>query len=170
MGVVLPVLLMLWVTKPIHGMHTTVVAWIGVSVLLITHTLKNGKTWWQNDKAWETLIWIGGLLTMARSLKEHGFIDWFAQAVGAWFTDVSGITVLLVYGANLLLFDVQFFDVVGAHCRDGHGVFSGGARRGGTGDAHGRHIRVLFQSMWVYDQLLDGAGDYLLWSGLRITP
>ncbi len=27
---------------------------------------------------------------------------------------------------------------------------------GSTGDAHGRHIRVLFQSLWVYDQLLDG--------------
>ena len=113
MGVVLPVLLLLWVTKPLHGMHTTLVAWIGVSVLLTTNTEK-----WQdmvaNDKAWETLIWIGGLLTMARSLKEHGFIDWFAQAVGMWFADVSGITVVLIM-ALIYFYSMYSFSMLSAH-------------------------------------------------------
>ena len=113
MGIVLPILLLLWVTKPLHGMHTTVVAWIGVSVLLITNTEK-----WQdmvaNDKAWETLIWIGGLLTMARSLKEHGFIDWFAQAVGVWFADVSGITVVLIM-ALIYFYSMYSFSMLSAH-------------------------------------------------------
>lgn len=67
-----------------------------------------------NDKAWETLIWIGGLLTRARSLKEHGFIDWFAQAVGVWFTDVSGITVVLVM-ALVYFYSMYSFSMLSAH-------------------------------------------------------
>ena len=51
---------------------------------------------------------------MARSLKEHGFIDWFAQAVGVWFTDVSGLTVVLVM-ALIYFYSMYSFSMLSAH-------------------------------------------------------
>jgi DASS family divalent anion:Na+ symporter len=113
MAVVFVVLLLFWATKSLHGMHTTLVAWIGVSILLLTNTEK-----WQdiaeNDKAWDTLIWLGGLLTMANSLKEHGFIDWFAQSVGVWVAGISGITVVLVLGL-VYFYSMYSFSMLTAH-------------------------------------------------------
>ena len=113
MAGVFTVLLLLWGTKSFHGMHTTLVAWIGVSILLMTNTEK-----WQdiveNDKAWDTLIWLGGLLTMANSLKDYGFIDWFAQSVGVWVAGISGITVVLVLGL-VYFYSMYSFSMLTAH-------------------------------------------------------
>ena len=53
-------------------------------------------------------------------------------------------TVVLVMALIYFYSMYSFFDAVGAHCRNGHGGFSGGARRRSTGDAHGRYIRILF--------------------------
>ena len=71
-------LLVLWASGKVHGMHTGVVALMGVLILILTGTEK-----WQditgNKEAWDAMIWLGGMVCMAGLLKEYGFIAWFAS-------------------------------------------------------------------------------------------
>lgn len=112
-GFVLALLIILWSTGPIHGMHTTLVAWIGVCVLLLTNTEK----WPEmaaNSKAWDTLIWLGGLLTMANLLKAYGFVGWFADNVGTLIQGIDGITVTVVL-ALVYFYSMYMFSMLTAH-------------------------------------------------------
>ena len=82
MFVVLVSLLLLWTTKFAHGMGTSLVAWLGVIALL----LSGAQSWddvIKNYKAWDALVWLGGLLAMANMLLEYGFISWFVDNVTA---------------------------------------------------------------------------------------
>ncbi|MCH8128184.1 DASS family sodium-coupled anion symporter [candidate division KSB1 bacterium] len=113
MAAVFILLLGLWTTKPLHGMSTTLTAWIGISILLITQTTNWDRTI-KNDKAWDTLIWLGGLLTMANSLKTHGFIDWFALAMQGWVANIDGLTVTIVL-ALIYFYSMYAFSMLTAH-------------------------------------------------------
>ncbi|MDG2215116.1 MAG: DASS family sodium-coupled anion symporter, partial [Verrucomicrobiota bacterium] len=74
------VMLVLWASGKVHGMHTGVVALVGVLVLILTGTEK-----WEditgNKEAWDAMIWLGGMVCMAGLLKDHGFIAWFASSM-----------------------------------------------------------------------------------------
>jgi DASS family divalent anion:Na+ symporter len=115
MAGVFVLLILLWTTKGLHGMGTTTVALIGVCGLLITRTLS-----WdhiiQNKGAWDTLIWLGGLLAMANGLKKVGFIDWFAE--GSYeviqMTSLTGIGIMI--GLGLIYFYSMYgFSMLTAH-------------------------------------------------------
>ena len=109
----LTLLLVLWVTKFLHGMGSTLVAWIGVSVLMITKT----ETWENiitNSKAWDTLIWLGGLLTMANLLKDYGFIEWFAGAMQEWVVGFGGVAVVILL-ALIYFYSMYAFSMFTAH-------------------------------------------------------
>jgi DASS family divalent anion:Na+ symporter len=106
-------LLVLWSTKPFHGMSTALTAWIGISVLLLTGTERwDGII--RNEKAWDTLIWLGGLLTMANSLKAYGFIDWFAVTMQVWVSDINGIAVAIVL-ALIYFYSMYAFSMLTGH-------------------------------------------------------
>lgn len=121
MGIVFVLLLTLWITKPIHGIHTTTVAWIGVLALLFT-----GTEQWDdiigNKKAWDTLIWLGGLLTMANMLKVYGFIGWFAANIGNLVTGLEGM-VLLIIIALIYFYSMYLFSMLTAHIAAMAGLF-----------------------------------------------
>jgi DASS family divalent anion:Na+ symporter len=106
-------LLGLWVTKFLHGMSTTLVAWVGILVLLLSRALD-----WddiiKNHKAWDTLIWLGGLLTMANLLRDHGFISWFAENVKFWVADFDGVMVILLLGV-VYFYSMYAFSMFTAH-------------------------------------------------------
>jgi len=113
MGIVFIVLIALWSTKLIHGMGTTLVAWIGVCLLILTRTLKWNDII-ENHKAWDTLIWLGGLLTMANSLKNLGLIDWFAANMQELVGGFNGITVILIL-ALIYFYSMYGFSMLTAH-------------------------------------------------------
>ncbi len=115
MAGVFAMLILLWTTKGLHGQGTTTVALIGVCVLLLTRTLS-----WdhiiENKGAWDTLIWLGGLLAMANGLKKVGFIDWFAD--GSYeviqMTSLTGIGIMI--GLGLIYFYSMYgFSMLTAH-------------------------------------------------------
>jgi DASS family divalent anion:Na+ symporter len=85
--------LLLWSTSSFTKMNATLVALMGVCVLLMTEVLE-----WKDildDKGpWDTLIWMGGLVGMAGFLNTLGFIPWFAETVSASLTGVSWIPAL----------------------------------------------------------------------------
>jgi len=110
---VLVFLVFLWATKFLHGLGTTTVALIGVLILLISKT----QTWEQvtrNDKAWDTLIWLGGLLAMANMLLEYGFIDWFVGQVSISIQGISGLNAVLILGV-IYFYSMYFFSMLTAH-------------------------------------------------------
>ena len=111
--ITLAILLILWITKPIHHMGTTLVAWIGVAVLLISQEEK-WKEIIGNEKAWDTMIWLGGLLTMANLLKEYGFIDWFAENMQGMVAGFAPVAVVLALGL-IYFYSMYAFSMFTAH-------------------------------------------------------
>ena len=106
-------MLILWATKPIHGWGTTTVALMGLVVILLSRTI----SWDQmvkNHKAWDTLIWLGGLLTLATSLKDLGFISWFAENIQQGLSGVSPVLLLLSL-AIIYFYSMYFFSMLTAH-------------------------------------------------------
>ena len=109
----LGIMLFLWSTKPIHGWGTTTVALLGLITILLLNTI----SWDQmvkNHKAWDTLIWLGGLLTLATSLKDLGFISWFAESIQQSLIGVSPVFLLLSL-ALIYFYSMYFFSMLTAH-------------------------------------------------------
>lgn len=79
-------LLVLWanipamILGPAWTLDPTVVALVGLFVLIITGTLD-----WDDvlseKSAWDTLIWFGALVMMAEQLNKLGVISWFTEAM-----------------------------------------------------------------------------------------
>lgn len=121
MATIFVVLITLWVSKAFHGMGTTVVAWIGVCLLFLSGT----QTWddmTHNFRAWDTLIWLGGLLAMANALRNHGFVEWFATTMSGY---VDGLAPLLVVIVLVLIYfySMYAFSMLTAHISAFVGAF-----------------------------------------------
>jgi len=110
---VFALLLVLWASGKVHGMHTGVVALVGVLVLLLTGTEK-WKDITGNKEAWDAMIWLGGMVCMAGLLKEHGFIAWFANTMEG---KVSGMGAL---ATALALALVYFYSMYSFSMLTGH--------------------------------------------------
>lgn len=110
---VLAGMLILWATQSFHGLSTTLIALLGVVTLLLSGT----QTWEDvtaNDKAWDTLIWLGGLLTMANMLAEYGFIQWFVDSVKDAVGGFSGIITIILL-ALFYFYSMIAFSMLTAH-------------------------------------------------------
>src|SRR4051812_25564842 len=87
----------LWITGPFHGIDSTVIALLGIAVLLVTQIL----TWDDiiNERhAWEVFIWYGGLVMMAAALGETKITKIFAESVAGMTTGwawTAALTVLV---------------------------------------------------------------------------
>ncbi len=103
----------LWASKPLHGLHTTTVALTGVGILLVTGAEK-WKDMKGNAAAWDALIWLGGLISMADALRNLGFISWFAETMK---DEVVGMDPL---AALLALVLVYFYSMYGFSMLTGH--------------------------------------------------
>ncbi len=108
-------LLVLWSTKPVHGMETGVVALIGVLILLLSGTEKWVDVTGNKD-AWDAMIWLGGMVTMAGLLKEHGFVDWFAGMMKGQ-VELAGMGILTT---AVVLMLVYFYSMYGFSMLTGH--------------------------------------------------
>jgi DASS family divalent anion:Na+ symporter len=103
----------LWASKPLHGLHTTTVALTGVGILLVAGAEK-WKEMKGNAAAWDALIWLGGLISMADALRDLGFISWFAETMK---DEVVGMDPL---AALLALVLVYFYSMYGFSMLTGH--------------------------------------------------
>ena len=100
MLVVFILILVLWATSEWNKIDATIVALIGIGVMLVTRVI----TWddiLAERGAWDALIWFGGLVTMAGQLNTLGLIKWFAGVMGGvvagWAWLPALIILLLVY-------------------------------------------------------------------------
>jgi divalent anion:Na+ symporter, DASS family len=112
MGVLIG-LLLLWGTQFIHGLPTAFIAWVGVAVLLLSNT----QTWEDiisNAKAWDTLFWLGGLLTMASMLAQYGFIQWFVDRSQGLVSGYSAFWIVIGLGL-IYFYSMYAFSMLSGH-------------------------------------------------------
>ena len=121
MSGVFVLLLGLWSTKgTFHDMGSSLVAWVGVCALLITRT-DRWEDMARDHGAWDTLVWLGGLLSMADALKTHQVIDWFANGMRDAVTGIDGVLVAVVLAL------IYFFSMYGFSMLTGHITAMAGA-------------------------------------------
>lgn len=85
--------LLLWSTSQYTHLDATVVALLGVSVMLMTEVL----TWKDvlgEQGAWDGMMWMGGIVGLADALNKTGFIPWFAKSVTGMLDGISWIPTL----------------------------------------------------------------------------
>ncbi len=124
------VLILLWSTKALHGMGSGLVAWIGVAILLVTGTERwNDLT--GNSKAWDTLIWLGGLLAMASALKDEGVVRWFANSIQGHVTGLGPLALVLSLSL-IYFFSMYGFSMLSAHISALAGAFFAVAAAAGS--------------------------------------
>ena len=87
--------LLLWATSQYNNINATVVALLGVSVMLVTGVLA-WKDVTAESSAWDTMIWMGTLICLAGLLNSTGFIKWFANIVSGAISGVSWMAALLI--------------------------------------------------------------------------
>jgi DASS family divalent anion:Na+ symporter len=93
--VVFGLVCVLWVTSAWHKLDVTLVAMLGLSVLILTNVL-SWETALAEKPAWDVFVWYGGLLTLGEVLNQTGSTKAFAVWIGAWFTGVPWFAVLLI--------------------------------------------------------------------------
>jgi DASS family divalent anion:Na+ symporter len=85
----------LWATAEWNKIDATVVALLGVSVMLLTGVIRWDDVLAEKG-AWDALIWFGGLVMMAGQLNSLGLIKWFATSVGGVVTGWAWLPALIV--------------------------------------------------------------------------
>ena len=92
--------LTLWATGGLTGINATNVGMIALSVMVIFGVLE-WKDVISEKGAWDTLVWMGALITLAGGLNKTGFIKWFSESVSS---SMSGLDWTLVLGILLLIY------------------------------------------------------------------
>ena len=102
-----------WASKSWHGLHPVVVALSGLVVLILSRAVG-----WQilrdDRRAWDTLLWLGGMITLANKLKTTGFIDWVAQHMQHWVMGMDPLVALCMLWV-VYLYSMFFFASDTAH-------------------------------------------------------
>lgn len=106
-------MILMWCTTQFHHIDPTVVALAGVGIMLITKVISWKDTITMHS-AWDTMIWMGSLITLADYLNKLGLIPWFAKLMGQM---VSGIAWPMALAILVLvyLYAHYFFASMSAH-------------------------------------------------------
>jgi len=67
--------LILWATSTITKINTAIVAFLGVTVMLLTNIVQ-WKDIAETKETWSILIWFGGIIGLSAALDKTGFFQW----------------------------------------------------------------------------------------------
>ncbi len=84
----------LWASSSFTKLDATYIGFFGVAIMLVAEVI----TWndvLEEKGAWDTLIWLGGMIGLAGALAKLGFIKWFAAFVSTSLVGVDWITALI---------------------------------------------------------------------------
>ena len=112
-GALLVLMVAAWATEPWHGINATGIALLGISCILVFH-LDRWEDFTGDRGAWDSLIWLGGLVTMAEQLEHQGVMEWFAEQMQEQVAGVTGAA------AAILLALIYFFSMYGFSMLTGH--------------------------------------------------
>lgn len=97
-----------WSTGSITKINSTAVAVSFVAACLVTKVVS-----WDNllkcSGAWSTLIWYGGIISLATGLTKAGFFVWFAKALGQSVSFDGYSTLTVLSGLLALSMVVRYF-------------------------------------------------------------
>ena len=120
-GLLLLGMVIAWATEPLHGVYAAGIALAGIAVILILHIDR-----WQemtgDRAAWDSLIWLGGLVTMAKFLKSEGVIDWFANLMKEQVVGMHGVAAAIIL-AIIYFFSMYAFSMMTGHIMAMAGAF-----------------------------------------------
>lgn len=94
--------LALWATSQFTHMNATGVGMLAVMVLLLTNTLSWSDVL-QEKGAWDTMFWMGSLITLAGALAKSGFIGYVSNMAGAMIFD-AGLSWIVAFGLLCLIY------------------------------------------------------------------
>lgn len=96
------IVLLLWLSAEWHGVSPTIVAYLGLAMLLLTRVLD-----WEDvlgeKGAWDALTWFGGLVMLAGQLDKAGLPQAFAGAAAGfvqgwpWWWALAALLVVYLY-------------------------------------------------------------------------
>ena len=104
---------LMWLTTVFHGVDVTLVALVGLAILLVTGTM-SWQTAAAERSAWDVFVWYGGMLRMGELLNNTGSTRVFAEHVAGMFVGIPWQVVLV---AILIIFFYAhyFFASITAH-------------------------------------------------------
>jgi divalent anion:Na+ symporter, DASS family len=104
---------LMWLTTVWHGIDVTLVALVGLAILLVTGTM-TWQTAAAERSAWDVFVWYGGMLRMGELLNNTGSTRVFAEHVAGMFGGIPWQVVLI---AILIIFFYAhyFFASITAH-------------------------------------------------------
>lgn len=106
-------LLGLWATASMTNLDGTLIAFLGLCILLATKVL-TWKDVIKETRAWDTLIWVGSVILMSDYLNKTGFIGWFAKILENQMVGVGMLTAV-VLSFVIYLYSHYFFASMSAH-------------------------------------------------------
>ena len=104
---------MTWLTTVFHGLDVTMVALIGLGVLMVTGTL-SWQTAASERSAWDVFVWYGGMLRMGQLLNDTGSTRVLAENVAGMFVGIPW-QVVLVAILIIFFYTHYFFASITAH-------------------------------------------------------
>jgi DASS family divalent anion:Na+ symporter len=110
MALIFGLALVLWILASLIGLYATLVAFIAVSLLLITGVLSVSDLLHETG-AWNTLVWFSILIFMAGQLNHLGFIPWLSAAIGQ---ALHGVNWMWVMAALMLVYFYTHYLFAGA--------------------------------------------------------
>ncbi|MGR6980481.1 anion permease [Testudinibacter sp. P27/CKL/0425] len=109
--------LLLWSTSQYTNINATVVALLGVCIMLVSGVLEWDEIL-QEKGAWDGMIWMGGIIGLAGMLNKVGFMSWFAGTASGQMDGVSWVPTLGVY-----MYSHYVFASLSAHVTAMYAVF-----------------------------------------------
>ena len=97
---------LMWITSAWHHLDVTLVALVGICVLLVTGTM-SWTTASAERSAWDVFVWYGGMLRMGELLNATGSTRVFAEHAAGIFGNIPWVWVLL--GVLVIYFYAHYF-------------------------------------------------------------
>jgi len=127
LAALLVAMLLFWATSPLQidylgfQLPTALVALGGVAAMVVLGVMPYSKVI-GNAAAWDALLWLGGLVTMADALKTTGFIDWLATQIHSNIGSTTGIAAAVLL-AILYFYSMYAFSMLTGHILAMAGLF-----------------------------------------------
>lgn len=106
MLVIFLIAIVLWMLSSFIGMDATTVAFIAVTLLLLTGIL-TVKDVLNENGAWNVVVWFSVLIFLADQLNKQGIIPWFSKAISHSVSGMSWWLIMLIL--VLIYFYVHYF-------------------------------------------------------------